>query len=125
MKGLLLALAGVAFLCAQAPADRAWSILQSGAADKSPETRMKAVRALGLIQKNDKSRQMAEKALTDESPQVREAAAEALGQGIGGQASRDHQEPQGRRAGGLCRNRCSFRSRRSKGIWGVLRRFDG
>ena len=79
MKGLLLALAGVAFLCAQAPADRAWSILQSGAADKSPETRMKAVRALGLIQKNDKSRQMAEKALTDESPQVRTAAAEALG----------------------------------------------
>jgi HEAT repeat protein len=88
MKGLLLALAGAAFLCAQAPVDRAWSILQSGAADKSPETRMKAVRALGLIQKNDKSRQMAEKALTDESPQVREAAAEALGK-MGAKESAD------------------------------------
>jgi HEAT repeat protein len=74
----LIALA--AALSAQTPVDRSWSVLDSGTADKSTDTRVKAVRALGLITNNTKAQQMAEKALADPKPEVQAAAAESLGQ---------------------------------------------
>jgi HEAT repeat protein len=76
---LVIAFAGVS-LYAQTPVDRSWGILDAGVADKSPETRVKAVRALGLITNNKKAQEMAEKALADEKPEVQAAGADALGQ---------------------------------------------
>jgi HEAT repeat protein len=64
----------------QTPVDRSWSVLDAGLADKSPETRAKALNALGLITSNAKAQQMAVKALADPKPEVEAAAAEALGQ---------------------------------------------
>ena len=77
---LLLVFAATAWLPAQTPVERSWSILESGAGDKSADVRAKAVRALGLIANNRKAQQLAEKALADEKPEVQAAAAEALGQ---------------------------------------------
>jgi HEAT repeat protein len=59
--------------------DRAWSILESGLADKSADTREKAVHALGLIANNSKAQQLAENALSDAKPEVKASAAKALG----------------------------------------------
>src|SRR5512135_1258591 len=64
---------------AQAPVERAWSIISSGTTDKSYEKRMRATQALGLLPHNQKARGMAERALSDERAEVRAAAAEALG----------------------------------------------
>jgi HEAT repeat protein len=61
------------------PVDRAWSILKSGAADKDPGTRSKAIRALGLLPTVRAAQGMAEKALTDTNKDVRVEAAGALG----------------------------------------------
>jgi HEAT repeat protein len=83
---LLLAAVGAAWICAQTPADRSWSILEGGIGNKSADTRVKAVRALGLITNNAKAQQMAERALADAKPEVKAAAAEALGQ-MGARAS--------------------------------------
>ena len=77
---LLIALAGTALMPAQTPVDRSWSVLENGTGDKSADMRAKAVRALGLIPRNAKAQQLAEKALADEKPEVRAAGAEALGQ---------------------------------------------
>lgn len=63
-----------------ARADTAWSVLQQGIGSKSYDKRAKAVHALGLLQKNQKAQEMAEKALVDESAEVRLQAANALGQ---------------------------------------------
>ena len=65
-------------LLAQTPQQKAWSILEEGANEKSPDKRSKAVRALGLVPHSPKAVQIAEKALEDERPEVR-AAATALG----------------------------------------------
>ena len=78
--GALWIVVGAGFLPAQTPADRSWKILEQGVADKSTDTRTKAVRALGLITTKPKAQQMAEKALSDPKADVQAAAAEALGQ---------------------------------------------
>ena len=62
------------------PVDTAWSVLKDGVESTSSDRRAKAVHALGLLQKNQKAQDMAEKALTDESSDVRFEAANALGQ---------------------------------------------
>jgi HEAT repeat protein len=72
--------ASVALLQAQAPAEKAWTILQNGAADKSSEKRAKVMNALALLPQNPKARQMAENALLDKDSEVRAAAANSLGQ---------------------------------------------
>lgn len=79
MRLIVSALLGALLLAAQIPRDKAWQILKEGAADKSHETRAKAIQALGLIVKNTGAREMAEKALADEKYEVRENAARALG----------------------------------------------
>ncbi|HXA05350.1 MAG TPA: HEAT repeat domain-containing protein [Bryobacteraceae bacterium] len=63
----------------QTPAERAWSILQEGLANKRAEKRTNAVHALRLLPNNPRAQQMAESALGDQSPKVRAAAARALG----------------------------------------------
>lgn len=78
--------AGAACLAAQTPVDRSWSILEAGVSSEKADVRVKAVRSLGLIAKNEKARQMAEKALGDEKPAVQAVAADALGQ-MGAKAS--------------------------------------
>jgi HEAT repeat protein len=70
----------VAAPSAQSPADRAWKILQDGAAHADDDTRLAALHALGLLVKNDRARRLAESKLADPQPAVRAAAAEALGQ---------------------------------------------
>src|SRR3954468_3529584 len=80
-RHLLIAAAAFAgLLTAQAPTDRAWSILNAGLGHEKVDQRVKAARALGLIVNNDRARQLAEKALADAKPDVRAAAADSLGQ---------------------------------------------
>jgi HEAT repeat protein len=80
MKRVLLIAGGVlGLLPAQTPVDRSWSILENGLADKSADTRVKAVHALGLITNNAKAQQLAERALSDAKPEVKASAAGALG----------------------------------------------
>lgn len=67
-------------ISAQTPTDTAWTILKVGVSDKSPDTRAKAITALGLLGREPKALEMAETALTDEKYQARVAAANALGQ---------------------------------------------
>ena len=76
---VLLLFAFTGLLYAQVPVDRAWSILSTGASDKSFQKRVQATQALGLLPHDQKAREMAEKALSDERGEVRAAAAEALG----------------------------------------------
>jgi HEAT repeat protein len=76
--------AGTAF--GQAPKEKAWQLLQAGAADKSTENRALAIRVLGLLSNEPIAVKLAEEALTDEKPEVRSAAALALG-GMGSKAS--------------------------------------
>ncbi|HEY6291209.1 MAG TPA: HEAT repeat domain-containing protein [Terriglobia bacterium] len=66
-------------ICAQAPLDQAWSILQSDAADKSSDQRTATMRVLQLIPGDAKAVGMAEKGLQDQKPDVRAAAALSLG----------------------------------------------
>jgi HEAT repeat protein len=73
-------------LRAQTPVERAWASLTAGVSDKSYGKRQKAVRALGLIPNDAKSRAMAEAALSDERSEVRAAGAESLGR-MGASAS--------------------------------------
>ena len=80
IRFVLLALAGAVLLPAQTPVDRSWSVLENGIGDKSEGTRAKAVRSLGLITRNAKAQQLAEKALSDEKASVQAAGAAALGQ---------------------------------------------
>src|SRR5262245_12839147 len=67
-------------LQAQTPVEKSWTILKQGLAADKDETAAKAADALGILQKNDTARQMAEAALGDSSSQVRAEAATALGQ---------------------------------------------
>jgi HEAT repeat protein len=77
----LIAVLGLTFAPqAQAPADRAWQILQDGTAHQDAETRVQAVHALGLLIKDDRARKLAESKLGDQHETVRAAAADALGQ---------------------------------------------
>jgi hypothetical protein len=67
--------------------DQAWSILHDGMSDNSSDQRMKAVHALGLLDRNRRAAEMAEKSLSDENADVRTASATTLGQ-IGLESSR-------------------------------------
>jgi len=73
-------LASSAVSLAENPEQHAWRILQTGARGKSPEVRVVAVGALGLVLRNPRAAAIAEKALEDEKPEVRVAGARALGQ---------------------------------------------
>ncbi len=75
----LVLLAGGVVSGTTTPENRAWQLLQTGAADKRPEARVVAVGALGLLVKNRAAEGIAEKALRDERPEVRTAAARSLG----------------------------------------------
>jgi HEAT repeat protein len=66
-------------LSTEAPAVRAWTILQEGVANKSPLKRVDAIHSLRLLPNNTRAQQMAEKALSDSNPKVRAAAARTLG----------------------------------------------
>lgn len=66
-------------LFCQSDSDRAWSVLNKGLADKSGDTRVKAVHALGLIDNDNRAQSAAEKLLADGDFKVRAAAAKALG----------------------------------------------
>src|SRR6266702_5787590 len=77
---LLSLLSLASFAMAQAPVDKAWTVLQAGLADKTTEERAIAVRVLGLLANDLKAQDLATKALSDEKPEVRAAAADALGQ---------------------------------------------
>jgi HEAT repeat protein len=72
-------LAGSAISLAETPRQQAWRILETGAAEKSPEARAIAVGALGLAGHDARAAALAEKALEDEKPEVRAAGARALG----------------------------------------------
>ncbi|MBV9155013.1 MAG: HEAT repeat domain-containing protein [Acidobacteriaceae bacterium] len=84
---LLLLSASVVQQPEESPVDSAWSVLQAGVESKSSDRRAKAVHALGLLPKNQKAQEMAEKALTDPSEEVKLEGATALGQ-IGATSSR-------------------------------------
>ena len=77
---IMVFFASVALVQAQTPSEKAWKILQEGAADTSSEKRTKVMNALALLTGNEKARQMAETGLTDEKAEVRAEAALALGQ---------------------------------------------
>lgn len=79
MSCLLLAALAPAQTQTQTPEQLAWSILQSGVADKSSQERVSAVTALALITATSKAATMAEQALQDPQYTVRAAAATTLG----------------------------------------------
>ena len=64
---------------AQSVQEKAWSVLEAGAKEKSTEKRTQAVRAMGVIVRDAKAAALAQAALDDTQPAVREAAAVALG----------------------------------------------
>jgi len=82
-------LAAAAFICvlsvfsgvlsAQTPLDKAWSILQAGAQNKSIDERVITMRVLQLIPRDARAVSMAQKGLQDKEAQVRVAAATSLG----------------------------------------------
>ena len=78
-------------LAAQSPdetsADRAWTVLRTGLDSKNADQRAKAAHALGLLVKNARAQEWAEKALADAHPEVRMEAVSALGQ-IGAASAR-------------------------------------
>ena len=64
---------------AQSSADKPWTTLEAGLAKKG-DTRVVAVRVLGLLERNSKAAKLATAALGDEDADVRAAAASSLGQ---------------------------------------------
>ncbi len=64
----------------QGSSDKAWEVLKAGAANKSAESRVRAMQAMGLISRNPTAEKMALAALGDEKPEVRAAAAGCLGE---------------------------------------------
>lgn len=71
-------LCGTMVVGQQSPA-RAWSVLEQGVKSTSVDTRVKAIRSLGLITNNARAQQLGEWALADANDSVRAAGAEALG----------------------------------------------
>jgi len=63
----------------QTPTEEAWQLLHTACTGDKTSVRATAVGVLGLLPKNTRAREMAEKALTDEKPEVRSSAAAALG----------------------------------------------
>lgn len=64
----------------QSPAERSLGILEQGLEDKNEERRERAAHALGLLLKDERAMELADKALSDPSAAVRAAAATTLGQ---------------------------------------------
>jgi HEAT repeat protein len=63
----------------EAPAERAWLVLQQGLTSKRATKRTNAVHALRILVHNSRAQDLVEQALTDPDPKVRAAAARALG----------------------------------------------
>jgi HEAT repeat protein len=63
----------------QTPADKAWTVLESGLSNSSTDNRTVATRLLGGLPGNQKAQDQALKSLADNKPEVRAAGAEALG----------------------------------------------
>jgi HEAT repeat protein len=80
IRVLFVVAAAAVWLPAQTPVDKSWSILEKGIREGNTGTRVKAVRALGLITHNAKAQKLAENELADQKPEVQAAAADALGQ---------------------------------------------
>ena len=78
----VVVLAGCGLLRATGPGpvEKAWKILGDGATEKGALKRADAVKALGLLPRDERARTMAEKALADDNSDVRAAAAMALGE---------------------------------------------
>jgi hypothetical protein len=76
---ILALFVGVALPSSAMEVDKAWSLLQTGAADKNKEHREHAIKALGLLSNNVRAVGLATGALSDPMPEVRAAAAESLG----------------------------------------------
>jgi HEAT repeat protein len=72
--------AGAASATDLSPEQKAWSILEAGANEKSFTKRSEAIYVLGLLPGNSQAVAMAEQALADPAPEVRQAGATALGQ---------------------------------------------
>ena len=68
------------FAADQSKTDAAWATLQAGLNEAKPDKRVQAVSALGLISRDKKAIQAAEKALDDPNPDVCSAAITALGE---------------------------------------------
>jgi HEAT repeat protein len=64
----------------QGSSGKAWEVLKAGAANKSAESRVRAMQAMGLISQNPTAEKMALTALGDEKSEVRAAAAGCLGE---------------------------------------------
>ena len=77
LGGVLLTCCELSF--GQAPAQRAWEILEIGHNSHSTKERVNAVRALGQLPGNSHAIQLAEQAISDKKPEVRAAAALTLG----------------------------------------------
>ena len=63
----------------EAPAERAWLVLQQGLTSKRAARRTNAVHALRILAHNTRAQDLVEQALDDPDPKVRAAAARALG----------------------------------------------
>ena len=63
----------------QSTQEKAWTLLEAGVRQSKTESRVTAVRVLGLLPNNDRATQLAQDALQDPKPEVRAAAASALG----------------------------------------------
>ena len=77
MAGVFLLFLGR--IAAQAPVDRAWTILQAGATNRSSEQRIATMRVLQRIPGDAKAASLSESGLEDEDSGVRGAAALSLG----------------------------------------------
>ena len=78
---LLFVLLTVAhWVYAQDARQHAWTVLNTGLADKNSGERAIAVRVLGLLTNDSKAPKLAMQALDDAKPEVRAAAADALGE---------------------------------------------
>jgi HEAT repeat protein len=77
--GLILAILSALHCPGQSTQEKAWTLLQAGARQYKTESRVTAVRVLGLLPDNDRATELAQDALQDAKPEVRAAAATALG----------------------------------------------
>ena len=76
---VIVLLTGCNLAFGQAPAQRAWDILEKGHDSHSTKERLNAVRALVLLPRNTHALELAEQAIFDKKPDVRAEAALTLG----------------------------------------------
>ncbi len=86
IKICILSLFAAGLLTAQQSTRKAWTILDSGVHDSSAAKRAQAVSTLGLIVRDPKAAETAERALEDSNSDVQKAAIAALGE-MGSRAS--------------------------------------